>query len=58
MNRYYVMVKDERHSKHYNLLADAISNTDAADKALKKVAKEHTHGKLNGLKVFDTMLYK
>ena len=52
------MIKDERHSKHYNLLIDAISNTDAADKALKKVAKEHTHGKLNGLKVFDTMLYK
>ena len=58
MNKYYVMVKDERHSKHYNLLIDAISNTVAAYKALKKVAKEHTHGKLDGLKVVDTMLYK
>lgn len=58
LNQYYVMVKDEKRSKHYNLLVEAISYKDAERRVLKKVADAHNHGKIKGLKVFNSMLYK
>ena len=58
LNKYYVMVKDEKHFKHYNLLVEAINYEDAERKALRKVADTHNHGKIKGLKVYSSMLCK
>nr|DAJ94280.1 MAG TPA: hypothetical protein [Caudoviricetes sp.] len=58
MNRFYVMIKDERHSKHYNYIVNARNIDDAKRIAFNRAKQEKNHGKEKGLLVYDAMLCK